>query len=100
MRAVVNNKYGGPEVLQIEEVEKPVPKDNEVLVKVHAVSINDWDWGYLKGLPRFTRLMSGLSRPKAKILGSDIAGTIESIGKDVKSFKPGDEVFGDISGKW
>ena len=100
MKAIVCTKYGGPEVLQIQEVEKPFPKDNEVLVKVHAVSINDWDWGIIHGTPFITRLMSGLQKPKKKILGSDIAGRIEAVGKDVKQFHPGDEVFGDLSGEW
>ncbi len=99
MKAVVYRKYGGPEVLRIEEVEKPSPNDNEVLVKVHAVSINDWDWGLLHG-DFINRMLSGLLRPKKNILGSDIAGRIEAVGKNVKQFKPGDEVYGDLSGKW
>lgn len=100
MKAVVYTKYGGPEVLQLTEVEKPSPGDDEVLVKVHAVSINDWDWGKLDGTSFLNRLMSGLSKPKHRILGSDIAGRIEAVGKNVHRFKPGDEVFGDLSGRW
>lgn len=100
MKAVIQAKYGGPEVLQISEVEKPYPKDDEVLIKVHAVSINDWDWGLLTGLPKFYRIFSGITKPKRKILGSDIAGRVEAVGKNVKMFKPGDEVFGDLSGQW
>lgn len=99
MKAVVYTKYGGPEVLQIQEIEKPDPKDNEVLVKVYAVSINDWDWGLLQG-DFINRMLYGLLRPKKKILGSDIAGRIEAVGKNVKKFQPGDEVFGDLSGHW
>ena len=98
MKAIVYTKYGGPEVLQLKEVEKPTPKDDEVLVKVHAVSINDWDFGLLQG-DFINRLLNGLRKPRRKILGSDIAGRIESVGKNVKKFKPGDEVYGDLSGQ-
>ncbi len=100
MKAAIYTKYGGPEVLQIKEVEKPYPKDNEVLIKVRAVSINDWDWQLLLGLPVAGRIFSGVSTPKQQILGSDIAGQIEAVGKEVKQFKEGDEVYGDISGIW
>jgi len=86
--------------LQLKEVEKPVPKDNEVLVNVHAVSINDWDFGLLRGATLIDRMMSGLSKPKRQILGSDIAGRIETVGKSVTRFKPGDDVYGDLSGSW
>jgi len=99
LKAIVYTKYGGPEVLQIKEVEKPYPKDDEVLVKVYAVSINDWDWGLLHG-DFINRLLNGLLKPKKQILGSDIAGRIEAVGKNVKQFKPGDEVYGDLSGRW
>jgi NADPH:quinone reductase-like Zn-dependent oxidoreductase len=100
MKAIVYAEYGSPDVLQLKEVEKPAPKDNEVLIKVHAVSINDWDWGLLQGAPFAFRLLSGFPRPKKKILGSDIAGRIEAVGKNVKQFQPGDEVYGDLSGDW
>ena len=100
MKAVVYTKYGSPDVLLLKEVDKPVPKDDEVLVKVHAVSINDWDWGLLIGDSLIIRLMAGFSAPKKQILGSDIAGRIEALGKKVTKFKPGDEVFGDLSGRW
>jgi NADPH:quinone reductase-like Zn-dependent oxidoreductase len=100
LKAIVYQKYGSPDVLQLEEVEKPVPKDNEVLVKVYAVSINDWDWQLLQGIPFINRIMNGLFKPKKKILGSDIAGRIEAIGKNVTQFKTGDEVYGDQSGNW
>ena len=99
MKAIVYTKYGGPEVLQIKEMEKPYPKDDEVLVKVYAVSINDWDDGLLHG-DFINRLLNGLLKPKKKILGSDIAGRIEAVGKNVKQFKTGDEVYGDLSGHW
>jgi NADPH:quinone reductase-like Zn-dependent oxidoreductase len=99
LKAIVYTKYGGPEVLQIKEIEKPFPKDDEVLIKVHAVSINDWDFGLLGG-DFINRLLNGLLKPKRKILGSDIAGRIEAIGKNVTRFKTGDEVYGDLSGQW
>ena len=99
MKAIVYTKYGGPEALEIMEIEKPYPKDDEVLVKVYAVSINDWDFGLLQG-DFINRLLNGLWKPKRKILGSDIAGRIEAVGKNVSQFKKGDEVYGDLSGSW
>jgi len=99
LKAIVYEKYGGPEVLQIKEVEKPYPKDDEVLVKVYAVSINDWDFGLLQG-DFINRLLNGILKPKQKILGSDIAGRIEAIGKNVTGLKTGDDVYGDLSGRW
>jgi NADPH:quinone reductase-like Zn-dependent oxidoreductase len=99
LKAIIYTKYGGPEMLQLKETAKPLPKDDEVLIKVAAVSINDWDYGLLQG-DFINRLMFGLLRPKKNILGSDIAGHIEAVGKAVKQFKPGDEVYGDLSGKW
>jgi len=98
MKAIVYQKYGPPDVLELKEVEKPTPKDNEVLVKVHAASVNDWDWGLLRGKPFMNRLFFGLLKPKNKILGCDIAGRVEAVGRNVKQFQPGDEVFGDLSG--
>jgi NADPH:quinone reductase-like Zn-dependent oxidoreductase len=98
MKAIVYTKYGPPDVLQLKEVAKPTPKDNEVLVEVHAASVNDWDWGLLRGKPFVNRLLFGLRKPKVKILGCDIAGRVEAVGRNVKQFQPGDEVFGDISG--
>jgi NADPH:quinone reductase-like Zn-dependent oxidoreductase len=97
MKAIVYRKYGSPDVLQLEEVQKPNPKDDEVLVRIHAASVNSWDWDLLRGTPYIVR-MWGLFRPKYRILGGDIAGTVEAIGKDVEHCQPGDEVFGDISG--
>jgi len=97
MKAAIYKKYGPPEVLKIEKVEKPTPNDNEVLVKVHAASVNDWDWGLLRGKPFVNRLLFGLLKPK-KILGGDIAGRVEAVGRNTKQFQPGDEVFGDLSG--
>lgn len=100
MKAIVCSEYGSPDVLQLRELPKPVPKAGEVLVRVHAVSINDWDWGLLQGVPLVTRLMSGVLRPKKQVLGSDIAGRIEAVGDGVQRFRVGDEVFGDLSGEW
>ena len=97
MKAIVCTKYGPPEVLRLKEVAKPIPKDNEVLVKVHAASVNSWDCDLVKGKPFVNRLMTGLLKPKINIFGADIAGRIEAVGKNVKQFKPGDEVFGDLS---
>ena len=99
LKAIIYTKYGGPEVLQLKEIEKPLPKEDEVLIKVAAVSLNDWDYGLLQG-DFINRIMFGLWRPKKNILGSDIAGRIEAVGKNVKKFKSGDEVYGDLSGKW
>ncbi|MEO5602762.1 MAG: NAD(P)-dependent alcohol dehydrogenase [Cyclobacteriaceae bacterium] len=100
MKAVVYTKYGTPDVLELVAIDKPVPKEDEVLIKVYAVSINDWDWGLLQGDTFINRLLYGLLKPKIKILGSDIAGRIEAVGKNIKQLKPGDEVFGDLSGTW
>lgn len=99
MKAIVYTKYGGPENLHLNEIEKPTPKADEVLVKVYAASINDWDSGLLYG-DLINRMMFGLRQPKKQILGSDIAGKVEAVGKNVTKFKPGDEVFGDLSGQW
>src|SRR5690606_15093851 len=82
MKAIVLEKYGGPEQLQLKEVEAPVPGDGEVLVAVHAVSINDWDWGLMTG-DFVNRMLNGISKPRRKILGSDIAGRVEALGKNV-----------------
>ncbi len=98
MKAIVYTKYGPPDVLQLKEVEKPTPKDNEVLIKVHAASVNDWDWGLLRGKPFMNRLFFGLLKPKNKTIGGDIAGRVEAVGRNVKKVQPGDEVFGDLSG--
>src|SRR5687768_1512180 len=97
MKAIVYKEYGSPEVLHLMEVEKPVPKDGEVLVKVHAASVNSWDWDLLWGKPLLVRIIGGLRRPKHTVLGADMAGRVEAAGKNVTKFKPGDEVFGDIA---
>jgi NADPH:quinone reductase-like Zn-dependent oxidoreductase len=97
MKAVVYYEYGPPEVLRLAEVEKPVPKETEVLIKVHAASINGSDREGLIGKPLYARL-GGLRRPRHPILGSDVAGRVEAAGRNVKEFRPGDEVFGEIPG--
>jgi len=98
MKAMVNTRYGSPDVLQVLEVAKPTPQDNEVLIKVHAVSVNAADLHLLNGKPFLIRLMGyGFLKPKNKILGAAIAGRIEAIGGNVKQFQPGDDVFGDVS---
>jgi len=96
MQAIVLEKYGSPDNLKIKEVEKPIPKDDEVLIKIHAVSINDWDWQIIEGKPFANRMMFGLFKPKIKILGCDVAGKIEEVGKNAIKFKSGDEVYGDL----
>src|SRR4051812_18008909 len=97
MKAIIYTEYGSTDVLKLKEVEKPVPLDNEVLIRVHAVSVNSWDWDLVRGKPFLSRL-GGLLKPKYNILGADIAGRVVEIGKDIKELLPGDEVFGDISG--
>ena len=99
MKAIVYEKYGTPDVLKLKDVARPVPKQNEVLIKVYAVSLNDWDVGLLEG-DFINRMLNGFRKPKIKILGSDIAGKIEDVGKSVKKFHIGDHVYGDLSGRW
>ena len=94
MKASVHTKYGSPDVLRLAEVERPVPKDDEVLIRVRATTVNRTDCGFLRGEPFIVRLFSGLLRPKATILGSELAGEVEAAGKDVTSFRQGDQVFG------
>ncbi len=98
MRAVVYEKYGPPDVLRLAEVERPVPKDDEVLVKIHATTVNRSDCGWREAEPFFTRCFTGLLRPKRNILGSELAGEVEAVGAAVTEFAVGDEVFGLRSG--
>ncbi|MFT4413804.1 NAD(P)-dependent alcohol dehydrogenase [Fredinandcohnia humi] len=97
MKAVIYEKYGPPEVLTLREIEKPVPKDNEVLVKIHAASLNYGNLVLLKGEPFVARFAFGLFKPKYPIPGGDIAGRIEAVGNKITQFQPGDDVFGDLS---
>ncbi len=96
MKAIVMERYGMPDVLELRHVAKPTPKVDEVLVRVHAASVNDWDWGLLQGTPFVNRMISGLFTPNVQIIGGDIAGRVEAVGGDVKAFEPGDEVYGDL----
>jgi NADPH:quinone reductase-like Zn-dependent oxidoreductase len=99
MKAVVFRQYGGPEVLRIEEVEKPSPKADELLIRVHAASLNPFDWHRMRGLPYPVRaMMTGIGRPRNTRLGVDFAGTVEAVGPQVKHFRVGDEVFGAADG--
>ncbi len=102
MKAIVFTRYGSPDGLELKEVPKPTPKDDELLIRVRASSINSWDWEFLNGKPFINRLMFGLLRPKPakQVLGADIAGTVEGVGKGVTRFQPGDEVFGDLWSNW
>ncbi len=115
MKAAVRHEYGSPDVLNVEEVPKPTPRDNEVLIRVHAASVNLGDWELLTGNPPFITVLArlfaprprcvvvspaqkrGLFKPKYKILGTDVAGRVEAVGRSVTQFQPGDEVFGDCT---
>ena len=94
MRAIVYRKYGSPDDLELQEVDKPTPADGEVLVRIHATSANPVDWHFLRGTPFVVRAMAGLLKPKHQILGADVAGRVESVGGKVTQFQPGDEIFG------
>jgi NADPH:quinone reductase-like Zn-dependent oxidoreductase len=99
VKAIVYTKYGSPDVLQLKDVEKPILKDDEVLIKIHAASVNAYDWHFLTADIFLIRLMGGgLLKPKNTRLGADIAGRVEAVGRNVKQFKPGDEVFGMVRG--
>jgi len=100
MRAVVYKRYGDPDVLQLEEVERPTPKDDEVLVKIHATTVNRTDCGFRKASPFIVRFFSGLLRPKKRILGSELAGEVEAVGAAVTQFDVGDSVFGVRAGEF
>lgn len=99
MKGIVFTRYGSPDVLELRDVDTPVPKPDEVLIRVHAASVNDWDWQALHGIPFVNRLIFGLlkPRPTRRILGCDVAGQVESVGADVRNLRPGDEVYGDLS---
>jgi len=98
MKAIVYKKYGSPEVLQLKEIAKPTPKENEVLVKVHATTVTATDCVFRRGEPLFSRLFTGITKPKNQILGSEFAGEIETVGGKVTSFKVGDKVIGTTPG--
>jgi NADPH:quinone reductase-like Zn-dependent oxidoreductase len=96
MKAAVIERYGTPDVLELRAVPTPTPKAGEVLIRVHAASSNDRDWGVLRGTPLVNRILNGLLAPKVRIIGCDIAGRVEAVGRDVTLFQPGDDVYGDL----
>ncbi len=98
MKAIVYDRYGPPDVLKCEELEKPVSTDDQVLIRVRASSVNPYDWHFIRGAPSFIRLFSGLRAPKSRRLGADVAGVVESVGRNVTAFKAGDAVFGTARG--
>ncbi|HSS96505.1 MAG TPA: alcohol dehydrogenase catalytic domain-containing protein [Terriglobales bacterium] len=98
MKAVVYTQYGSPDVLEVRDIKKPVPNDDQVLIKVRAASINPLDWHFIEGTPYIMRMGTGLRKPKDPRLGVDMAGEIEAVGKNVTQFKVGDEVFGARTG--
>ncbi|MFL7870768.1 MAG: NAD(P)-dependent alcohol dehydrogenase [Anaerolineales bacterium] len=101
MKAIVYEKYGSPDVLQLKDVEKPTPKDDEVLIKIHAASLNAYDWHFLTADIFLVRFMgAGLLKPKDPRLGADMAGRVEAVGKNVSQFQPGDQVFGMLKGSF
>jgi NADPH:quinone reductase-like Zn-dependent oxidoreductase len=101
MKAVIYEKYGPPDVIQLKDIEKPTPSDDEVLVKIHAASVNAYDWHFLTADIFLIRLMGGgLLKPKNTRLGADMAGRIEAVGKNVKQFQAGDDVFGMVNGSF
>lgn len=95
MKAIAQDRYGSPDVLEVREFDKPAPAAHEVVVRVHAVSVNARDWHAMRGDPYLARLAFGVRRPKEQILGTDFAGRVEAVGPDVKRLRPGDEVFGE-----
>ena len=97
MKAIVYEKYGSADVVQLKDVEKPAPRDDEVLVKVAAASVNAYDWHFLSADIFLIRLVGGLFKPKNTRLGADVAGRVEAAGRDIRRFQPGDEVYGDIA---
>ena len=97
MKAIVLTRYGSPSDLELKDVTKPVPSEHEVLVKVRATSINDWDWCLVRGTPFYIRLLCGLLKPNVRIPGAEISGQVEAVGQNVTKFQPGDAVYGDIS---
>jgi NADPH:quinone reductase-like Zn-dependent oxidoreductase len=98
MKAIVHDSYGSPDVLGLEEIDKPVIGDDQVLVRVKAASVNPLDWHFMRGTPYLVRIQAGLSKPKRKTRGADLAGQVEAVGKSVTRLQPGDEVFGEASG--
>src|SRR5215212_3043837 len=99
MKAILHTRYGSPELLEFKEVEKPAPSENQILIKVHAASINALEYRMMMAKPFFIRLMGGgFQRPKDQRFGTDVAGQVEAVGENVKQFRPGDDVFGCVDG--
>src|SRR2546427_8429869 len=98
MKAIGYRRYGSPDVLKHEDIDKPTVGDDQVLIKVRAASVNPYDWHLMRGTPYLLRLMSGLRKPKVTRLGVDVAGQVETVGRNVTQFKPGDAVFGTCKG--
>ena len=98
MKAIVYHRYGSPDVLACEEIDRPTPEDDQVLIEVRAASVNPFDWHFMRGTPYFMRVIAGLRKPKIAGLGVDVAGRVEAVGKNVTRFKRGDEVFGTCRG--
>ena len=98
MKAIVRERYGSPDVLELKDIEKPLVDDDSVLVHVRAASINAYDWHMMRGSPYLVRMVAGLRKPKSSAMGVDVAGQVEAVGKNVTQFRPGDEVFGSRSG--
>ena len=98
MKAIIYTEYGSPEVLRLADVAKPVPKDDEVLLRIRAASVNPLDWHLMRGTPYLVRMVGGLSKPKATHFGVDVAGCVDAVGNRVSRFKPGDAVFGACKG--
>jgi NADPH:quinone reductase-like Zn-dependent oxidoreductase len=98
MKAIVSPRYGSPDVLELREIDKPVVMDDDVLVRVHAAAVNAADWHIMRGVPYLARMIFGLSKPKERVRGGDVAGHVEAVGKNVQQLRPGDEVFGSCRG--
>jgi NADPH:quinone reductase-like Zn-dependent oxidoreductase len=94
MKAIVQDQYGSPDVLRLKDIDKPIVEDDEVLVRVHAAAVNIGDWHFVTGTPYVLRMVAGLFKPKQEVPGLDVSGEVEAVGRDVKQFQPGDEVFG------
>jgi NADPH:quinone reductase-like Zn-dependent oxidoreductase len=100
MKAIVYDHYGPPDVLRFEEIEKPVPTDDQLLIQVRASSVNPYDWHFIRGTPSLIRIFAGLRAPKFRRLGADLAGVVEAAGRNITTFKPGDAVFGTAKGSF
>ena len=96
MKAIVQDEYGSPDALELRDIDEPAVNDNDVLVRVHAASVNFGDWATMKGMPYMFRMVFGLRRPKVKVRGRDVAGQVEAVGRAVTQFQPGDEVYAEV----